>query len=62
MCLFPRLLQNPKYKKTKKNGGVIPEMKDKRVALVPVGCGECIECKKKKKKRMANQTIGRNQS
>lgn len=50
MCLFPRLLQNPKYKKNKKNGGVIPEMKDKRVALVPVGCGECIECKKKKKR------------
>lgn len=44
MCLFPTLVQNPKYKPNKKNGGVVPDMKDKRVGLVPVKCGLCMEC------------------
>ena len=48
MCLFKKLIRNRKYTKTAKNGGVIPPMPDKRVALVPVGCGKCIECKHKK--------------
>lgn len=34
----------------KKNGGNIPEVIDDRVLYVPVGCGNCIECKKKKKR------------
>ena len=42
MCLYPRLIKNPKYK----NGNVyIP---DERVIYVPIGCGDCIECQKKK--------------
>lgn len=48
MCIYPRLIKNPKYKENKKNGGVIPPMIDKRVGLIPIGCGECIDCKKKK--------------
>ena len=48
MCLFPKLIINKKYTITKKNGGIIPEMKDERVKYVPVGCGKCIECLKKK--------------
>ena len=48
MCLYPRLIKNNKYKENKKNKGVIPEVKDKRVLSVPVGCGKCIECRKKK--------------
>lgn len=48
MCLYPKLIQNPKYRSNKKNGGNIPHMKDKRVALVPIGCQKCIECMKKK--------------
>jgi len=48
MCLYPKLIKNPKYKSNKKNGGNIPEMKDKRVAMVPIGCGECMECVKQK--------------
>ena len=48
MCLYPRLIKNPKYKANKKNGGVIPAIFDKRVMAVPIGCGKCIECKKKK--------------
>lgn len=48
MCLFPKLLPNPKYKSTKKNGGNIPTLKDDRVKYVPVGCGKCMECMKAK--------------
>ena len=48
MCLYPRLIQNKKYTKTKKNGGVIPAVSDKRVLAVPIGCGKCMECKKLK--------------
>ena len=48
MCLYPKLIRNRKYTETKKNGGNIPPILDKRVLMVPVGCGKCIECKKQK--------------
>ena len=48
MCLYPKLIRNRKYSLTKKNGGVIPEMIDERIEFVPVGCGKCVECMKKK--------------
>jgi len=48
MCLYPKLIRNRKYGETKKNGGVIPAVSDKRVLAVPVGCGKCIECRKQK--------------
>lgn len=48
MCLYPRLINNKKYTMNKKNGGVIPAVSDKRVLLVAVGCGNCIECRKRK--------------
>lgn len=48
MCLYPRLISNPKYKANKKNGGNIPPVFDKRTLSIPVGCGKCIECKKQK--------------
>lgn len=48
MCLFPQLINNRKYTANKKNGGVIPAVSDKRTKLVPVGCGKCMECMKKK--------------
>lgn len=44
MCLYPNLVQNPKYKPNKKNGGDVPHMQDKRVGLVPIKCGLCMEC------------------
>lgn len=47
MCLFPKLIRNKKYVANKKNQGQPPIMKDGRVALVPVGCGKCVECRKK---------------
>lgn len=48
MCLFPKLIHNPKYKANKKNGGNIPAVSDYRVLKVPIGCGNCIECRKQK--------------
>lgn len=48
MCLYPRIINNRKYTSTKKNGGVIPAVLDERVKSVPVGCNNCIECRKKK--------------
>lgn len=48
MCLYPRLMPNPKYKANIKNGGIIPQYKDARVLAVPIGCGKCIECRKQK--------------
>lgn len=48
MCLYPNLVTNPKYKSNKKNGGNIPAVSDERIKLVPIGCGNCIECRKQK--------------
>jgi hypothetical protein len=48
MCLYPRLIKNRKYIANKKNGGIVPPFSDNRVLMVPVGCGKCIECKRKK--------------
>ncbi len=48
MCLYPKLVRNPKYRVNKKNGGKVPPLKDGRVAKVPIGCGYCYECLKKK--------------
>lgn len=48
MCLYPKIVFNPKYKANKKNGGKIPPLTDDRVKHVPIGCGKCIECAKKK--------------
>lgn len=48
MCLYSRLIENPKFKANKKNGGNIPPIKDPRTVWVPIGCGECMECRKQK--------------
>lgn len=45
MCLYPRLIVNPKYRPNKKNGGNPPTPKDKRAMMVPIGCGKCQECR-----------------
>lgn len=50
MCLYPRLINNPKYKANKKNGGYIPPINDPRVLYVPYGCGNCIQCRKQKQR------------
>lgn len=48
MCYYPTLIRNPKYKANKKNGGVIPTVIDNRTTWLPIPCGECLECRKKK--------------
>lgn len=46
MCLYPKLIKNRKYTVNDKNGGDVPPITDHRVAMVPVGCGKCMECRK----------------
>ena len=48
MCLYPRLIKNRKYTANKKNGGNVPVFNDIRTLYVPISCGQCIECLKKK--------------
>lgn len=48
MCLYPRLIKNRKYIPNIKNNGNPPSVKDERTKYVPVGCGNCIECRKLK--------------
>jgi hypothetical protein len=48
MCLYPRLIENKKYVSNGKNGGNPPVIQDRRVKYVPIGCGNCIECRKQK--------------
>lgn len=48
MCLYPKLILNPRYKPNKKNGYKPPQIHDQRIKYVPIGCQRCIECKKQK--------------
>lgn len=48
MCLYPKLIKNRKYTINKKNGGFIPPVTDPRTLYVPIACGKCIECMKRK--------------
>ena len=49
MCINPRLYRNQKYIPNKKNGGVPPPLIDMRKQFVPIGCGNCWECRKRKR-------------
>lgn len=48
MCLFPKFIINKRYVPTAKNKGSPPLLEDSRMKYVPVGCGNCIECRKQK--------------
>lgn len=48
MCLYSQFVDNPRYKKNKKNGGIIPPVHDIRATIVATGCGKCIECRKQR--------------
>lgn len=50
MCLHTKLMRNPKYIPNKKNNGKPPKCDDERKLYVPVSCGNCIECRKKKQR------------
>ncbi len=51
MCLYPKIIKNRKYVANKKNKGIVPQVKDKRVLYVPVACGKCMECRKQKSRQ-----------
>ena len=48
MCLYPKMILNKKYRPNKKNGGNTPFFNDIRTLYVPIACGVCYECLKKK--------------
>lgn len=48
MCLYPRFTYNGRYKENQKNGGIIPPVLDIRTKIVPIGCGDCMECRKQR--------------
>lgn len=48
MCLYPKLMWNKKYTKTKKNGGIVPVLTDQRIKYIAVGCQRCMECRRQK--------------
>lgn len=48
MCIQKTLILNRRYTVTKKNGGLVPPLLDKRQKYVYVPCGQCYICKKKK--------------
>lgn len=60
MCLYPTLIKNKRYCKTKKNKGIIPECPDERLKYVTAACGKCYECRKQKARawqvRMSEET------
>lgn len=57
MCLYPRLIKNRKYTSNKKNRGNIPPVKDDRVKYVPVGCGDCKECRQQKTRHWSTRLL-----
>lgn len=48
MCLYPKIIKNPRFTENKKNKGCVPICTDYRKLYIPVGCGECFECRKQK--------------
>lgn len=48
MCIYGGIIKNKKYTATKKNGGVIPAIRDKRQKYSKISCGSCVECRKAK--------------
>lgn len=48
MCLYPKIILNRKYLPNKKNGGKPPPLLDERTKYVPIGCQQCVECRKQK--------------
>ena len=59
MCLYPKMIKNPKYLPNKKNNNNPPEITDERVKWVPVGCGNCMECRKQKKREWQIRILSR---
>lgn len=48
MCLYKKILLNPKYLPNKKNGHTPPKCTDERFRYIEADCGKCFECRKKR--------------
>lgn len=48
MCLYPKLIENKRYKPSIKNGGIVPICDDERKRYIPAKCGKCFECRQEK--------------
>lgn len=48
MCLYPTIVDNPRYKPNKKNGGFPPKASRNEKKVVAIGCGVCMECMKQR--------------
>lgn len=48
MCLYQKMVKNPKYLPSRKNNYNPPKCNDERLKYVPTDCGVCIECRRKK--------------
>ena len=48
MCLYPKLVPNPKYKPNKKNRGHPEQPRDGRLRWITASCGKCSECRRQK--------------
>lgn len=55
MCIYPTYIINPKYKPNKKNHGIVPIPRDSRLLYVPIPCGKCYECRRKKRNEWLNR-------
>lgn len=50
MCLYIKMIKNPKYRINKKNKGNIPLIVDERLSMIPAKCGKCFECRQEKRR------------
>lgn len=48
MCLYPKIIENPKYKPNRANNGVPPVLWTEKVKYIEIKCGVCSECRKSK--------------
>lgn len=48
MCLFPKLVPNPRYKPNKRNKGHPPRPRDERLRWITAACGRCEQCRRQK--------------
>ena len=49
MCKNKIIIKNKRYQPTKKNGYTKKTPRDRRLSYIEIPCGECKECKKKRK-------------
>ena len=49
MCKNKIIIKNKRYQPTRKNGYTKETPRDRRISYIEIQCGECKECKKKRK-------------